>query len=48
MSELVITWLEGRVDLTLDQLIDDASVLFVALGEAADAIAASRTPVSPA
>jgi len=46
MSELVITWLHGRVDLTLDQLIDDASVLFVAIGDAANTIAASRTTVA--
>jgi AcrR family transcriptional regulator len=46
MSELVITWLEGRVDMTLDQLIDDASILFVALGQAAAGVAASRSPSS--
>lgn len=44
MSELVITWLQGRLDLTLDQLIDDASVLFVALGDAAAGVAESRAP----
>jgi len=48
MSELVITWLEGRVDMTLDQLIDDASILFVALGEAAAGVAESRSPAAPA
>ncbi len=42
MSELVITWLHGRVDLTLDELIDDASVLFVAVGDAAARIAQAR------
>lgn len=47
MSELVITWLEGRVDMTLDRLIDDASILFVALGDAAAGIAESRAAVAP-
>ena len=46
MSELVMTWLEGRVAMTLDQLIDDASILFVALGDAAADIAQSRRPES--
>jgi AcrR family transcriptional regulator len=47
MSELVMTWLQGRVDLTLDQLIEDASILFVALGEAASGVAESRTAPAP-
>jgi AcrR family transcriptional regulator len=47
MSELVMTWLHGRVDMTLDQLIDDASILFVALGDAAGGIAESRAPAVP-
>jgi len=46
MSELVITWLEGRLAMTLDQLIDDASILFVALGDAASGLAESRTAAS--
>jgi len=46
MSELVITWLEGRLAMTLDQLIDDASILFVALGDAASGLAESRTTAS--
>lgn len=46
MSELVITWLQGRVDMTLDQLIDDASILFVALGDAAARVAESRVPAA--
>jgi AcrR family transcriptional regulator len=48
MSELVITWLEGRLDMTLDHLIEDASILFVALGDAAAGIAESRNGVAPA
>ena len=47
MSELVITWLEGRLDMSLDQLIDDASILFGALGDAAAAVADSRAPAAP-
>ena len=44
MSELVMTWLDDRTGQPLDQLIDDAAALFVALGDAAGSIAASRTP----
>jgi AcrR family transcriptional regulator len=46
MSELVITWLHGRLEMDLDQLIDDGSKLFVALGEAAAAVAESRAPAA--
>lgn len=45
MSELVMTWLDDRTGQPLDQLIDDAAALFVALGDAAGSIAASRAPV---
>lgn len=47
MSELVMTWLDDRTGQPLDQLIDDAAALFVALGDAAGAIAASRAPARP-
>jgi len=44
LSELIVAWLEGRVESTRTQLIDDATALFLALGEAAAAIATTRTP----
>jgi AcrR family transcriptional regulator len=41
-SELVLAWLDGRIDVSRDQLVDDATALFLALGEAAAAVAAER------
>ena len=35
LSELILAWLEGRIDIELDQLIDDAASLFLGLGETA-------------
>jgi AcrR family transcriptional regulator len=42
MGELLHAWLDGRIDLTLDELIDDAVALFLATGEAAARIASAR------
>jgi AcrR family transcriptional regulator len=42
MGELLLAWLEGRIPMTLEQLIDDAVALFLATGEAAARIAAAR------
>jgi AcrR family transcriptional regulator len=42
LSELIVAWLEGRVESSRDELIDDATALFLALGEAAARIAATR------
>ena len=42
MSELVITWMSGRLNVSLDDLIEDASALFVGVGETANAIAEAR------
>lgn len=42
MSELVVSWLDGRIDVSREQLVDDATALFLALGEAAAAVAANR------
>jgi AcrR family transcriptional regulator len=42
MSELLVSWLDGRIDVTREQLVDDATALFVAMGEAAAAVAANR------
>ena len=41
-SELVLAWLDGRIDVPRDQLVDDATALFLAVGEAAAAIAGGR------
>ncbi|HEX8802718.1 MAG TPA: helix-turn-helix domain-containing protein [Acidimicrobiales bacterium] len=42
-SELLVAWLAGRIDVGREQLVDDATVLFLALGEAAAGVAAGRT-----
>jgi AcrR family transcriptional regulator len=42
MAELLITWLDGSLPITRDQLVDDYAELFVATGETAVAIARRR------
>jgi len=42
-NQLLVDWLAGRVRTSRDQLIDDATVLFVALGDAASSVAAARS-----
>ena len=37
-----MAWLDGRIDVTKEQLVDDAAELMVALGETAASIAAGR------
>jgi AcrR family transcriptional regulator len=41
-SELVLAWLDGRIDVSRDQLVDDATALFLAVGDAAAAVALGR------
>ncbi len=41
-GELVVAWLDGRIDVTRQQLVDDATELFIALGNTAAAIAGRR------
>ena len=41
-GEMVVAWLEGRIDVSRDQLVDDATEIFLALGETAGRIAARR------
>jgi AcrR family transcriptional regulator len=41
-SQLLIDWLDGRVAVSKDALVDDATRLFLALGDAAGAIASRR------
>jgi AcrR family transcriptional regulator len=45
-SELLMAWLDGRIHVTREQLVDDATELFLALGDAAAAIAARRARAS--
>jgi len=42
-NQLLVDWLAGRVPTGRDQLIDDATVLFGALGDAAASVAAARS-----
>jgi AcrR family transcriptional regulator len=44
LGELVMTWLDGRIDATPEQLTEDATHLFMAIGEAAATLAADRAP----
>jgi AcrR family transcriptional regulator len=43
IGELMLAWLDGRIDLTLEQLVDDASALFLATGAAAAARVETRS-----
>lgn len=41
-GELIVAWLDGRIDVDRDQLVDDATELLLAMGEAAARLAARR------
>ena len=41
-GELVVAWLDGRIDVSRQRLVDDATALFIALGDAAAGIASRR------
>jgi AcrR family transcriptional regulator len=41
-AELVVAWLDGRIDVSRRQLVDDATELFLALGDTAATLAARR------
>jgi AcrR family transcriptional regulator len=43
-GELMVSWLSGGIKVSRRQLIDDATELFLALGEAAAKLAANRPP----
>ena len=43
-GELLRGWLDGRIDVSEVQLVDDAATLFLAVGESAGRIASSRAP----
>lgn len=42
MSEVLLDWIDGRIGVTRDQLVDDLAVLALALGDATEKIARSR------
>jgi AcrR family transcriptional regulator len=42
MTELLIEWLEGRIDVSPGQLVDDATALFLGLGDAAARVSETR------
>ena len=42
LTELVVTWLDGHLDMTLDELVDDATALLLTLGRTALQTATQR------
>jgi AcrR family transcriptional regulator len=44
LTQLVVTWLDGKLAVTLDELIDDTAALMVAVGTEAVATARARGP----
>jgi AcrR family transcriptional regulator len=42
MSEVLLDWLDGRIHVTRERLVDDLAVLALALGEATEKIARAR------
>ena len=47
LTELVVTWLDGRLDITLDQLVEDAAALMVAIGAGAVGTARADNQLDP-
>ncbi len=50
LNEALMAWLDGRIGMDRDRLVDDATALFLALEDAAGGIARARsamTPVTP-
>lgn len=47
-GEMVISWLDGRIVATRQQLVDDATQLFIGIGRTAARIAAGRMPPASA
>jgi AcrR family transcriptional regulator len=43
-GELVVAWLEGRIPVSRDQLVDDATEIFMAVGETVARLAEARSP----
>jgi hypothetical protein len=42
LSEVLLDWVDGRIDVTRRQLVDDLAALALALGEATEKIARNR------
>ena len=42
LSEVLLDWIDGRIDVTREQLVDDLAVLALALGETTEKIARAR------
>ena len=42
LSEVLLDWIDGRIDVTREQLIDDLAALSLALGQATEKIARQR------
>jgi AcrR family transcriptional regulator len=42
-GELVVAWLDGRIEVSREQLVDDATEILLAIGEAAARLATTRT-----
>ena len=42
ISEVLLDWIDGRIDVTRDQLVDDLAALALALGETTEKIARQR------
>ncbi len=42
MSEILSAWLDGRIEMTSDEVIDDTTALFLAVGERAGKLEATR------
>jgi AcrR family transcriptional regulator len=47
LAELLVTWLQGEIEIDREQLIEDCVALFVATAESAVAIARERNRVAP-
>jgi AcrR family transcriptional regulator len=47
LTELVVSWLDGHLDVTLDELVEDAAALMVAIGSGAVGAARARRPSKP-
>lgn len=48
VSEVLLDWIDGRIDVTRDQLIEDLAALSLALGQATEAIARRRAGAASA
>jgi AcrR family transcriptional regulator len=48
LTQLVLTWLGGNLKITIEELVEDAAALMVAVGAVAEEVALARQPASPA